>query len=112
MKKIEAIIRPAKVGAVCDALEKIGNPGIMLSEVEGHGNQKGIEQQFRGKTYKVDLMTKARVQVVVNEEDVDKTIEAIREAALTGKVGDGKIFIYPVEDAVRIRTGERGAVAV
>jgi nitrogen regulatory protein P-II 1 len=112
MKKIEAIIRPTKVGAVCEALEKIGHPGIMLTELEGHGKQKGVEQQFRGKTYKVDFMTKARLEVVVNDPDVDKTVEAIRLAALTEEVGDGKIFIYPVENAVRIRTGESGAKAI
>ena len=112
MKKIEAIIRPAKVGDVCDALEKIGHPGIMLTEIEGHGNQKGIKQEVRGKTYNVNLLTKIRVEVVVKDSDVDKTVKAIREAAFKGKVGDGKIFIYPVADAVRIRTAERGDVAV
>ncbi len=112
MKKIEAIIRPAKVGAVCEALEKIGHPGIMITELEGHGTQKGIEQQFRGKTYKVDLMTKARLEVIVDDHDVVKTVAAIRQAALTEKVGDGKIFIYPVDDAVRIRTGETGVKAI
>ena len=112
MKKIEAIIRPAKVGDVCTALEKIGHPGIMITEIEGHGKQKGIEQEFRGKTYKTELLTKARIEIVVKDEDVNKTIKAIREAALTGKVGDGKIFIYPVEDAVRIRTAEQGDLAV
>lgn len=112
MKKIEAIIRPAKVTAVCEALEKIGHPGMMITEVEGHGKQKGIRQQFRGKTFKVDFLTKARLQIVVNDSEVDATIDAICAAALTGNEGDGKIFIYPVEDAVRIRTGERGTVAV
>ena len=112
MKKIEAIIRPAKVGTVCEALDKLGHPGLMVTEVEGHGHQKGLEQQFRGKTYKVEFMTKARIQIVVNDSDVDKTIDAICAAAVTGQVGDGKIFVYPVEDAVRIRTGERGAMAV
>lgn len=112
MKKIEAIIRTAKVGAVCEALERIGHPGIMVTEVEGHGKQKGIEQHFHGKTYKVDFLTKACLQVVVNDGEVDTIIDAICVAAVTGKEGDGKIFIYPVEDAVRIRTGERGAVAV
>lgn len=112
MKKIEAIIRPAKVGAVCEALDRLGHPGLMVTEVEGHGHQKGLEQQFRGKTYKVEFMTKACIRVIVNDADVDKTIEAICGAAVTGQVGDGKIFVYPVEDAVRIRTGERGAVAV
>ncbi len=112
MKKIEAIIRPAKVGDVCAALDKVGHPGIMITEIEGHGKQKGIEQEFRGKTYKTELMTKARIEIVVKDEDVDKTIKAIREAAFTGKVGDGKIFIYPVDDVVRIRTNEQGDNAV
>jgi nitrogen regulatory protein P-II 1 len=112
MKKIEAIVRPTKIGDVCAALEKIGHPGIMITEIEGHGKQKGIEQEFRGKTYKTELLTKARVEIVVKDSDVNKTIKAIREAAFTGKVGDGKIFIYPVEDAVRIRTAEQGDLAV
>ena len=112
MKKIEVIIRPAKVGDVCAALEKIGHPGIMITEIEGHGKQKGIEQEFRGKTYKTELLTKAKLEVVVNDLDLDKTIKAIREAAFTGKVGDGKLFVYPVDNAIRIRTDEKGEVAV
>ena len=112
MKKIEAIIRPTKVGDVCDALNKLGHPGIMLTEIEGHGKQKGIEQEFRGKTYKTELLSKAKLEVVVNDRDLDKTIKAIREAAFTGKVGDGKIFIYPVDNAIRIRTDEKGESAV
>ena len=112
MKKIEAIIRPAKVGDVCDALNKLGHPGIMITEIEGHGKQKGIEQEFHGKTYKTELLKKAKLEVVVNDKDLDRTIKAIREAAFTGKVGDGKIFIYPVDSAIRIRTDEKGEVAV
>ena len=112
MKKIEAIIRPAKVGDVCEALNKLGHPGIMITEIEGHGKQKGIEQEFRGKTYKTELLTKAKLEVVVNDQDLDKTIAVIREAAFTGKVGDGKIFIYPAENAIRIRTNEKGDTAV
>jgi len=112
MKKIEAIIRPAKVGDVCAALDKVGHPGIMVTEIEGHGKQKGIEQEFRGKTYKTELMTKARIEIVVNDAEVNKVAKAIREAAYTGKVGDGKIFIYPVDDAIRIRTAEKGDSAV
>ena len=112
MKKIEAIIRPAKVGDVCDALNKLGHPGIMLTEIEGHGKQKGIEQEFRGKTYKTELLSKAKLEVVVNDQDLDKTIKTIREAAFTGKMGDGKIFVYPVDNAIRIRTDEKGDVAV
>ena len=112
MKKIEAIVRPIKVGDVCSALEKIGHPGLMISEIEGHGKQKGLEQELRGKTYKIDLLPKARIEVVVNDDDADTTVKAIREAAFTGKVGDGKIFIYPVGDVVRIRTAEQGDIAV
>ncbi len=112
MKKIEAIIRPAKVGDVCDALNKAGHPGIMITEIEGHGKQKGIEQEFHGKTYKTELLTKAKVEIIVNDRDVDKITKTIREAALTGSFGDGKIFIYPVDDAIRIRTDEKGEVAV
>jgi nitrogen regulatory protein P-II 1 len=112
MKKIEAIIRPAKVGDVCAVLNQTGHPGIMITEIEGHGKQKGLEQQVRGKTYKVGLLTKARLEVVVKDNEVDKIVRVIREAAFTGSVGDGKIFIYPVENAVRIRTAEEGDVAV
>jgi nitrogen regulatory protein P-II 1 len=112
MKKIEAIIRPAKIGDVCDALNKVGHPGIMITEIEGHGKQKGIEQEFRGKTYKTELLTKAKIEVIVNDQDVDKIVKTIREAALTGKVGDGKIFVYPVDNAIRIRTDEKGEAAV
>ena len=112
MKKIEAVIRPAKVGDVCAALEKIGHPGIMVTEIEGHGKQKGIEQEFRGKTYKTELLSKAKLEVVVNDQDLDKITKAIQEAAFTGKMGDGKIFVYPVADTIRIRTAEKGEVAV
>jgi nitrogen regulatory protein P-II 1 len=112
MKKVEAIIRPTKVGDVCSALNKIGHPGIMITEIEGHGKQKGLEQQFHGKTYKTDLLAKTKLEVVINDQEVDKIAKTIREAAYTGKVGDGKIFIYPVDDAIRIRTAERGESAV
>ena len=112
MKKIEAIIRPSKVSDVCAALEKVGHPGITISEIEGHGNQSGMEQEARGKKYKIGLLNKARIEVVVNDNDLDKITKTIRETAYTGKVGDGKIFIYSVEDAVRIRTAEHGNIAV
>ena len=112
MKKIEAIIRPNKVGDVCAALDRTGHPGIMITEIEGHGKQKGVEQNVRGKTYKVELMTKARIEVVAKDSEVEMIVKAIREAAFTGEVGDGKIFIYPVIDAVRIRTAEQGDIAV
>ena len=112
MKKIEAIIRHAKINDVCAALDKIGHPGLMVTDIEGHGKQKGLEQEFRGKTYKVEFLSKAKLELIVRDEDVNKTIAAISEAAVTGKVGDGKIFVYPVEDALRIRTNERGEIAV
>ncbi len=112
MKKIEAIIRPAKVGDVCAALAKICSPGIMITEIEGHGRQCGIKQEFRGKTYKTELLSKAKLEIIVNDGDLDKTVKAIREAAFTGKVGDGKIFIYPVDNAIRISTDEKGEAAV
>lgn len=112
MKKIEAIIRPGKVADVCAALEKIGHPGITITEIEGHGKQRGIQQEVRGKIYKVELLTKTRLELVVKDSEIDQIIDAIRHAAFTGKVGDGKMFVYPVENAVRIRTDERGDVAV
>jgi nitrogen regulatory protein P-II 1 len=101
-----------KVGDVCAALEKVGHPGIMITEIEGHGKQKGLEQQVRGKTYKVDLLPKARVEVIVKDGECDGIIKTITAAAYTGKIGDGKIFIHPVDDAVRIRTAERGDIAI
>ena len=112
MKRIEAIVRPAKVAEICAVLEKVDYPGLMITEIEGHGKQKGLQQEVRGKTYKVGLMTKARIEVVVKDSDVEKIVKAIQETAFTGKVGDGKIFISPVDDAVRIRTGERGESAI
>ena len=112
MKKIEAIVRPTKLGDVCSALNRIGHPGITITEVEGHGKQKGVEQQFRGKIYKVELLTKGRIEVIAEDCDIDRITKAICEAAFTGKAGDGKIFIYPVEDVIRIRTEERGSAAI
>jgi nitrogen regulatory protein P-II 1 len=112
MKRIEAIIRSGKVSDVTEALEEVGVPGIMISEIEGHGRQGGVEDTVRGKKYKVELLIKAKIDVVVKDSEVDKVVSAIREAAVTGKVGDGKIFIHPVENAVRIRTNDRGDEAL
>jgi nitrogen regulatory protein P-II 1 len=84
----------------------------MITEIEGHGKQRGIEQEFRGKIYKTELITKAKIEIIVTDQDVDKITKVIRENALTGKVGDGKIFIYPVADVIRIRTAEQGEAAV
>jgi nitrogen regulatory protein P-II 1 len=112
MKKIEAIIRPAKVREVCSALDRIGHPGVMVTEIEGHGKQHGLEQTFHGKKFKVEMLPKAKIQLVVKDEEVEKITKAIKEAAFTGNVGDGKVFIYPVEDVLRIRTGEKGEDAI
>lgn len=112
MKKIEAIIRPGKVDDVCIALEKVGHSGLMVTEIEGHGKQKGVEQLVRGKIYKVDLLPKSRIELIVQDSEVDQIVTAIKNAAYSGKVGDGKIFVYPVDNAVRVRTGEQGDIAV
>ena len=112
MKKIEVIIRPEKLEAVRRSLETVGYSGLMLSEIEGHGKQKGTVQQWRGEKYKVDLLPKIRIEIVVKDADVDKITKAVMESAKTGEVGDGKIFISNIENAIRIRTGERGEVAL
>jgi nitrogen regulatory protein P-II 1 len=112
MKKIEAIIRVEKFKEVKDALEKLGYPGMTKTMVEGHGKQKGLEQQFRGTTFKVEFIPKLKLEIVVIDEDVPRTLEAIIRGARTGVVGDGKIFVLPVESAIRIRTGDRDESAI
>jgi len=112
MKKIEAIIRPEKLNAVRNVLEKAGCPGMMITEIEGHGKQKGLVKQWRGKEYRVELLPKVKIEVVVKDNDVDRIINAISEVAKTGEYGDGKIFIYSIENAVKIRTGEKGEAAI
>jgi len=112
MKKIEAIVRQEKLEEVRMALDDLGFVGMTVTEVRGRGRQKGIVQQWRGREYRIDLLPKMKVEVVVPREGVEKAVAAIVEAAKTGKVGDGKIFISPVEDVVRVRTGERGRGAI
>ena len=113
MKKIEAIIRPEKVNDVKSALDDIGIHGMNLLQVTGRGAQRGIVHQGRGgETVTVDLLPKVKVELVVSDNLVDRAIDAICGAARTGNIGDGKIFVIPVETAVRVRTGERGDVAV
>ncbi len=112
MKKIEAIIRPEKVDAVRKALDKSGYPGITITEVEGHGKQKGVVQQWRGEKYRIELLPKSKIEIVVTDKDVDRILESILQVARTGSVGDGKIFVSDIREAVRIRTGEKGEVAV
>ena len=112
MKKIEAIIRPEKVDEVRRALEKVGFPGLNISEVEGHGKQKGVVQQWRGEQYRVELLPKVRIEIVVSDRDANKIVRAIQETSKTGSVGDGKIFVSSVEEVIRIRTGETGESAL
>jgi nitrogen regulatory protein P-II 1 len=113
MKKIEAIVRPERVSAVKEALEKLGYPGMTFTQVKGHGRQKGIVQQWRGSQYRVEFLPKVKIELVVeNGGSVEPIIAAIVENARTGEAGDGKIFVWPIEDVVRIRTGERGPAAV
>jgi nitrogen regulatory protein P-II 1 len=112
MKKIEAIIQPFKIDEVKDALLAIGIDGMTISEVRGHGRQKGHKEVYRGQEYKVDLIPKVKLEMVVPAERSDEVIKALTEAARTGKIGDGKIFITDVADAIRIRNGDRGAAAL
>jgi nitrogen regulatory protein P-II 1 len=112
MKKIEAIIRPEKLEEVRAALEKIGCAGLMVTEIEGHGKQKGMVQQWRGEKYKVALLPKLKVEIVVKDSDVERIVSTISDKAKTKEIGDGKIFILPVENAIRIRTGEKGENAL
>ena len=109
MKRIEAIVRPEKLEDVKDALTGLGHAGLTVTEVKGHGIQKGITQQWRGQEYSIDLLPKVSVVAVVNDHEVADVIEAITAAARTDRIGDGKIFVSPVEQVVRIRTGESGA---
>ena len=112
MKKIEAIIRPEKLDEVRKAIEAVGYPGITITEAEGHGKQKGVTQQWRGETYRVEFLPKVKLELVVGDADVEKIIKAIIASAKTGAVGDGKIFVSDVRDVVKIRTGERGESAI
>jgi len=112
MKKITAIIRPEKLDEVRRAVEKVGCSGIMISEIQGHGKQKGIVQQWRGEKYKVDLIHKVKLEVVVKDSEVSALKKTIIENARTGEIGDGKIFISTVDEVIRIRTGEEGEIAL
>jgi nitrogen regulatory protein P-II 1 len=112
VKKIEAIIRPEKMDDVRRALEASGYPGISITQIEGHGKQKGVTRQWRGEVYKVDLLPKIKVEIVASDKDQEKILIAIQKAAGTGSVGDGKIFVSDVTDVLRIRTNERGEKAL
>ena len=112
MKKIEAIIKPFKLDEVKEALHEIGLQGITVTEAKGFGRQKGHTELYRGAEYVVDFLPKVKIEIVLEANLVERAVEAIQQAAATGRIGDGKIFITSVEDAIRIRTGERGGEAI
>ena len=112
MKKIEAIIKPFKLDEVKDALHEIGLQGLTMTEAKGFGRQKGHTELYRGAEYVVDFLPKIKIELIVDDGLVERAVEAIQRSAHTGRIGDGKIFIYSVEDAIRIRTGERGGDAI
>ena len=112
MKKIEAIIKPFKLDEVKEALHEVGLQGITVLEAKGFGRQKGHTELYRGAEYVVDFLPKVKLEIVVEDEMLDRAVEAIQNAAHTGRIGDGKIFIVTVEDAIRVRTGERGSEAI
>ena len=112
MKKVEAIIKPFKLDEVKEALHGIGIQGLTVTEVKGFGRQKGHTELYRGAEYVVDFLPKIKLEIAVSDDMVDKVIDAIVEAANTGRIGDGKIFVLPMDEVIRIRTGERGPDAV
>ncbi|HTR65472.1 MAG TPA: P-II family nitrogen regulator [Terriglobales bacterium] len=112
MTKIEAIIQPVRLDAVKEALQEIGIEGLTVSEVRGHGRQKGHTEHYRGREYTVDLLPKIKIEMVLDDKRVDEAVAAVLKAAATGKIGDGKIFLYKVEEAIRIRNQDRGVAAL
>jgi len=112
MKKIEAIIKPFKLDDVKEALNEVGIQGMTISEVKGYGRQKGHKEIYRGAEYVVDFIPKVKIEVVVDSDQADKVVEKIMAAANTGKIGDGKIFVFEIEEAIRVRTGEKGSDAI
>lgn len=112
MKKIEAIVKPFKLDDVKEALNEIGIQGMTISEVKGYGRQKGHKEIYRGAEYVVDFIPKVKIEIIVDSERTDLVVEAIQKAANTGKIGDGKIFVSPVEEVIRVRTGEKGKDAI
>ncbi len=112
MKKIEAIIQPFKLEDVKEALKNVGIDGMTISEVRGHGRQKGHKEVYRGQEYNVDLLPKIKFELVVSDERLDEVLDTITAAARSGKIGDGKIFVYEMVEAIRIRNGDRGEAAI
>ncbi|NPA40568.1 MAG: P-II family nitrogen regulator [Thermodesulfobacteria bacterium] len=112
MKKVEAVIKPFKLEEVKEALLKVGIGGMTVLEVKGFGEQRGQVEVYRGKEYRADFLQKVKIEVVVKDDQVDAVVQAILDSAYTGKIGDGKIFVLPVEDVIRVRTKERGDKAI
>ena len=112
MKKIECIIRPFKLEEVKEALSGVGVRGLTVSEVRGFGRSRGHTELYRGSEYTIEFVPKLKIEIVVAEENVDKVVDVVQQAASTGKIGDGKIFVQPIDETIRIRTGERGPAAV
>ena len=112
MKKIEAIIKPFKLDEVKQALSEIGIMGMTVTEVKGHGRQKGHKEIYRGAEYQVDFLPKTKIEIIVDQSMVDSVVKKILDSARTGKIGDGKIFVMPVEEVIRVRTGETGKDAI
>jgi len=112
MKKIEAIIRPEKFDMVKVALLHLGYPGMTITEVKGHGNQKGISEMWRGRRFRIDLISKMKIEITAKDDDVEKIVNTIIEESQTGSIGDGKIFVFDVENVYRIRTSESGEAAI
>ncbi len=112
MKKVEVIIKPFKLDAVKTALNEIGIQGMTVSEVKGYGRQKGHTEIYRGAEYKVDFLPKVKIEIIIEADQANKVVDVVIEAARTGKIGDGKIFVLPVEQVVRVRTGETDSQAI
>jgi nitrogen regulatory protein P-II 1 len=112
MKKIEAIVKPFKLDDVKEALNEIGIQGMTISEVKGYGRQKGHKEIYRGAEYVVDFIPKVKIEIIVDSERADKVVDAIQKSANTGKIGDGKIFVFSIEEVIRVRTGEKGKDAI
>ena len=112
MKKLECVIRPFKLEEVKEALTNVGVQGMTISEVRGFGRSRGHTELYRGSEYTIEFVPKLKLEIVVADEKVDEVIEAVQEAATTGKIGDGKIFVVSIEETIRIRTGERGPAAI
>lgn len=112
MKKIEAIIRPERLGAVRAAVGAVGYEGLTISDVRGHGRQRGVQEQYKGTAFTVDILPKIKIEMVTGDDSVPALVAAIKDAAYTGVTGDGKIFVSTMDDAIRVRTGESGMAAL